>query len=242
MTSPSTFSSEDGLRIAASRAALGSTVTRWLVHELRGPVQVLTLIPELLESDGHSDASTLRMLHDGTAALERVALLFDEFLQRPPAEPVVAPVTVDALLQLMVRVGVAHRGDVQVLLDPIPAGLPAVAAVEGWLPHCLGVLLVNAIESCETERARTVRLAARADGSSVVLTVHDDGPGFPDAVAAAAFAGCSTRPFTGWPRGLGLPTARLVARAMGGDVEIAANFPGAVTVQLRLPAWPAPAR
>jgi len=235
MTMLPPFDEATALRVAASRAALTGQLARWLVHELRGPVQVLTLMPDLLESG--TDDATLRMLREGTDRMERATATLDEFLQRPPSAPTLEPIVLAPLLALLVRAGTAHRGDVTVHAGTILADVPAVAAVEGWLPHCAGALLVNAIEACGAHEEGTVRLAVTVDGPQVVLTVHDDGPGFPEGVAQAAFEGCSTRPYEGWPRGLGLPVARLLARAMGGDVVIAHNQPGDVRMALRLPAW-----
>lgn len=229
------FDDATTLRIAAARAALGSTATRWLVHELRGPVQVLTLVPDLLDPAQPPDDATLRMLRDGTAALDAVATTLDEFLQRPPAEPALEPVTLEGLVTLLLKVGRAHRGSVTVDADPIPADLPAVQAVAGWLPHVAGALLVNAVESCEAAGGGAVQLVVRATADGAALDVEDDGEGFAD--AAAAFSGRSTRPSLGWPRGLGLPIAQLLARAMGGDVLVTNAAPGATSVRLALRGW-----
>lgn len=229
------FDAATTLRIAAARAALGSTATRWLIHELRGPVQVLTLAPDLLDPSQPPDTATLRMLSDGAAALDVIAGTLDEFLQRPPAEPTVEPVTLDGLVQLLVRVGRAHRGSVAVEALPAPAELPAVQAVAGWLPHVAGALLVNAVESCEAAGGGTVRLRLQTTPDGAALDVEDDGGGFAD--PAAAFSGESTKPSLGWPRGLGLPIAQLLARAMGGDVLVTSPTPGATVVRLALRCW-----
>lgn len=229
------FDAATTLRIAASRAALGSTATRWLVHELRGPVQVLTLVPDLLEPQHPPDTATLRMLRDGTAALDTIAATLDQFLQRPPAEPVLEPVTLEGLVQLLERVGQAARGSVTVDARPVPADLPAVQAVEGWLPHIAGALLVNAVESCEAVGGGAVRLVLRATADGAALDVEDEGGGFAD--TALAFSGVSAKPSLGWPRGLGLPVAQLLARAMGGDVLVTAGARGATCVRLVLRRW-----
>ncbi len=82
-----------------------------------------------------------------------------------------------------------------------------------------------------------VRLEATAD--DLCLRIVDQGPGIPDELKDAVF-----RPFfrgeqsrnrhTGGV-GLGLPTARSIARAHGGDVSLENSSSGGLAVSLRLP-------
>ena len=78
-----------------------------------------------------------------------------------------------------------------------------------------------------------VRLAAVADNGEILLTVRDEGPGFPDGFAEEAFERFSRadQGRTGGGSGLGLAIVRAVAAAHGGHAE--ANGAG---VTLTLPA------
>lgn len=230
------FDSATQLRIAAHRAAVCGTIGRWLMHELRGPVQVLTLAPELLDaSGGTADDATRTMLAEGTAALERVASVLDDLLQRPPAAPILEPLSAGPLVERTAAFARAHRGDLAVECT-IADDLPAVAVVEGWALPVLAALMVNAAEAL-AQTGGTVHLAATAAPDGVLVDIRDDGPGFDAVIAAAPFEGRSTRPPAGWPRGLGLPVGRLLLRAMGGDLTVERSAPGDVCVRARFAAW-----
>jgi signal transduction histidine kinase len=85
---------------------------------------------------------------------------------------------------------------------------------------------------------------ARKDGSrsAIAIAIWDDGPGLPNVDDSAAFA-----PFTrlhdvdpiamesGNRLGLGLATAKQLARAMGGDVRIARDVDQGAEVHIMLP-------
>ncbi len=111
----------------------------------------------------------------------------------------------------------AARGSVKARIET-PDGL--VAKVK---PNAFRRLGTNLISNA-ARFGKTVAVAARTDGHSLILTVDDDGPGIPAAMREDVF-----RPFvrldvarnqdaTG--TGLGLSIARDIARAHGGDITL----------------------
>ena len=83
----------------------------------------------------------------------------------------------------------------------------------------------------------TVGAVAR-DGA-IVVTVADDGPGVaPEARAVLFEPGARSADVNGHRgAGLGLPLARRLAKAIGGDVTLAPQAPGAgAQFEVRLPA------
>jgi CheY-like chemotaxis protein len=120
-------------------------------------------------------------------------------------------------------------------LDAPPLPGPRVLVPELVVSRLFANLLVNAIEAMTTGGRVTCRLGTAGDG--ITVTLQDDGPGLPAAVAAAPFAG---RHGSGKPHGhgIGLAGCRQLARDHGGDLElVAAAAPGAV-FRLRLPSGP----
>lgn len=99
------------------------------------------------------------------------------------------------------------------------AGGPATADVDpAEIREALGNLLDNARRHA---RARIdVTVAGRE--ASVTIEVRDDGPGVPAALAAKVFDRFASLDGMGGS-GLGLPIARAVARAHGGDLELRAG-------------------
>jgi two-component system OmpR family sensor kinase len=76
-------------------------------------------------------------------------------------------------------------------------------------------------------------------GNPVVLTVHDDGPGFPDGLAATAFErftrGDTARSREESGAGLGLSLVQAIVDAHHGQVTLDSR-PGSTTFTVELPA------
>jgi two-component system phosphate regulon sensor histidine kinase PhoR len=108
------------------------------------------------------------------------------------------------------------------LEQALPAGLPAVRADRRGVGQVLANLLDNAIKYCPEES--TVRIGARLEGSSVRVSVEDDGPGIEPRHLPRLFerfyrvdAGRS-RELGG--TGLGLSIVKHLVEAMGGVVAV----------------------
>ncbi|OSZ71083.1 hypothetical protein CAP39_07615 [Sphingomonas sp. IBVSS1] len=85
-------------------------------------------------------------------------------------------------------------------------------------------VLVNLLRNAQEAGAQQIRVAASAAAGEVAITVADDGPGLPSAIAASLFT-----PFqTSKPRGLGLGLviSRDICRAMAGDLVLAPTATG----------------
>lgn len=104
------------------------------------------------------------------------------------------------------------------------------------LDEMLGNLVDNA---CKWARRRVVIAARAEDGSTLAITVDDDGPGLPeerrDAVLQPGVRLDESVPGTG----LGLAVVRDLARLYGGDARLEASPLGGLRAVLRLPSAPA---
>ncbi len=75
------------LLVAANRAALYGTVARWLIHDLRGPAQALSLVSDLLEQGDTLEESSVRQtLAEASGRLRELLDLLDQVLRRPDPE------------------------------------------------------------------------------------------------------------------------------------------------------------
>lgn len=93
-------------------------------------------------------------------------------------------------------------------------------------------LLANALDAVAgTNRPGQVDVEVRDGGDFAIVRVRDTGPGISDAVRADLFEPLATTKPRGL--GLGLPIARALARAMGGDLTVRDGEPTAF--ELRLP-------
>ncbi|GAA4924876.1 HAMP domain-containing protein [Actinomycetospora succinea] len=108
-------------------------------------------------------------------------------------------------------------------------------------PSRIAQVLANLLENARRHGPAdgTVRLEVGTDGAQAVLDVVDEGPGIPAADRERVFDrlvrldDARTRDAGG--AGLGLPIARALARAHGGDLRVVENEPGA-RLRLTLPA------
>ena len=138
----------------------------------------------------------------------------------------------DGLESTLVMLGHKLRDGVTVVRD-YGAGVPRIEAYAGELNQVWTNLIDNAVDAMEGHG--TLRLATRADGSSVVVEVADTGPGMPPEVAARAFDAFYTTKDVGRGIGLGLDIARrIVVERHGGTIAIDSR-PGATVLRVTLP-------
>ena len=105
--------------------------------------------------------------------------------------------------------------------------------------HRLGRVLRNLVDNAAQHARSEVRLALRVDGDRAVIDVHDDGGGVSSDDAERVFERFvrldESRSRSGGGSGLGLPIARQIARAHGGDVTFVALGQLGATVRMTLP-------
>jgi signal transduction histidine kinase len=99
--------------------------------------------------------------------------------------------------------------------------------------------VVNLVENAARHADARVDVEVSSDGDRAVVTVRDDGPGFPPELLGQA-AGRFVRGTNGGRgtengAGLGLAIVDAIATAHGGELEIENGVEGGASVQLRIP-------
>jgi len=209
-------------------------------HDLR---HLLGGVRAMLEWSRTADpASSEQALDHALRYLDQVAdLLRDHADPRGAAGPRhCAPASVVADVERLSR---HQRPRTVQWQTELPADLPPVACDAGACRSILLNLAVNAQTALAATGGRiTVTAAVEADGT-VALRLADDGPGIPAARHEAVFEAFQGQEGDGL--GLGLWSARSLAQAAGGSLELADTPGGGATFTLRLrpvqDAWPAPA-
>ncbi|MFF0082863.1 sensor histidine kinase [Streptomyces canus] len=208
-------------------------------HELRTPVASVR---------GHAE---LALLHPGplppeiTRALQRIAaestrmgamvddlLLLARLDAGRPLEAVPVDLThlvLDALTDARAT-GSGHRWELDLPEDPV-----TVTGDAHRLQQVLANLLSNA--RLHTPDGTKVTVTLETEGATVLLVVHDDGPGIPADIQPGVFerftrADRSTKAETGGA-GLGLSIVAAVVEAHGGGVAVESR-PGSTTFTVRL--------
>ncbi len=225
----------DELLIRADRAQVVASLARGMAHDLRGPLQTLTLLvdphADLL---GGQEGARLRVaVSDSVQHLADTIGRFSQVYAPADAEP--APVIVEDLLAYVVDLQRYQRGlpATETQLE-LPGGLPPVRGHESHLRHLLLSLVSNAKQALERHPAPLLRFTAAAEAGTVRITVEDNGPGLPAAERERVF-----QPFVGGAGqlGIGLTVARLIASRHEGTLGLEAAPLGGLRAVLRLPTW-----
>ena len=200
-----------------------------VAHELNNPLQVIL---------GYISLDRYRVRGEvgkHLAAVEREALRCQEIvesllaLSRParsiPLEPVdVRDVAEEVAGALRMALGVPQAS--------IEIGGQGTALVtRGKLRQILFNLAKNAAEAAGA--AGRVSIEVSAAGSSVEVAVTDTGDGISPELEPRIFEPFFTTKPTG--TGLGLPMARAIANALGGDIEVGRGQTGGARFTLRVP-------
>lgn len=208
-------------------------------HELRTPLTPIIGLLELIGARWDSlDRTTLRDFCDVIARnADRLSALVEALLLATEVRAGTVRATpgpAEARLAVLDAVGRrAETFDVEVVGDDV-----AVWCQPDHLDQILDVLVANAV----THGAPPYRAEIDSDGARVAIRIIDHGPGAGDAVKEAMFdpfvqgSAGDTRTVTGV--GLGLPNARALAEANGGQLTHETSSAGRTIFALLLEAAP----
>ncbi len=209
-------------------------LTAELSHELRTPLARITAETDLLRSRLRGPAEQERAHAEILASAEQMKRILETLLSaarssggRPPGRCLVGPVveaTAGRLLDGRLPPG-------SLTVTATPADL--VVGVEADIfERILSPLLDNAARYARS----SVAVEATTQGAGVEIRLRDDGPGVGPGIEQSIFEpGHRGDPDDGHDgAGLGLPLARRLARAAGGEITLAPDEPS--TFVVRLPA------
>jgi signal transduction histidine kinase len=226
------------LLVAANRASGIEAVIRWMLHDLRNPIQTLAFLPALAETeaDRGSVPDWQEVLSIATGQLTTGLALLDRLVSGRSGPATSEPIALAEVLGFLADLFRARRGPFQVTVAPASLNaLPAVAAVRADVELALLNLLLNAAEA-SGDRAGRVTALARSDGAGVELVLEDDGPGIPEELRAGLFEPSLTTPPDRPGKGLGLFVAHHLLTRSGGELRYEPGKPGSRFIA-RFPLW-----
>lgn len=223
----------------SERMAYIGTLASGLAHEIRNPLNSLSLNMQMLEEDVGGrplDVSTRRLLSLTRSEIGRLERLVTDFLQYAKPRPL-DPRRIPAA-ELMRSAGELVAGEAEarkcdLRIEDRSAGAMVDVDAE-QMNQLLLNLIQNALAATEgVDRRPEVRLVARREGDRVLLEVLDNGDGIaPQALGQVFELFYSTRK---GGTGLGLAVVRRIAEAHDGEVRVQST-PGVGTrVQVELP-------
>jgi signal transduction histidine kinase len=223
----------------AERLAYIGTLAAGLAHEIRNPLNSLSLNVQMLQEDlarsGVRVASD-RLMSLTRSELTRLERLVSDFLAyarpRPPElEEVPATALLERARGMLAGPLAEARGEVETLDETFGARM---RVDPGQLDQLLLNVAQNALAACaEAGRPPRLRLAARRQGTTAILEVTDNGVGIPaDRVPRIFELFYSTRK---GGTGLGLAIVQRIAQNHGGRVDVASAPGSGTTVSVVLP-------
>lgn len=227
----------------AERMAYIGTLASGLAHEIRNPLNSLSLNMQMMQEEidvgrgrGPTEGRLLSITRSEISRLERLVTDFLSYARpRSPEREEVRP------RQLFERVAEVVGGRVTRLggrLEVEDASHAVLHADVAQLTQLLLNLVGNALEAAEgTGRAPEVRMTARRRDDEVLLEVTDNGPGIAAGDEKRIFdVFYSTRR---GGTGLGLAIVERIARNHGGRVEVESTSGAGATFRVILPEAPA---
>jgi C4-dicarboxylate-specific signal transduction histidine kinase len=234
--SAATTTQFEELLVLADRAAVVGSLARGIAHDLRGPLQTLTLAADPL-ADMLGAGQGSRIHGAVTSAVGHLTRTISRFSQiYAPAGPDVGPLLLGDVLNDVVELQGFQRALPAVEVDlRLPSGLPPILGVEGELRHLLLSLIANAKQAIGTTEDGRIVLEARPEQKGIVVMLEDNGAGLSAEVEARAFEPFFTTR-TG-SLGIGLPVARRLAERRGGRLTLE-SAPHGARAMLSLAVWP----
>ena len=219
-------------RMDEELAALGSLAAN-LAHEIRNPLNALSLNLELLEEELHEHRAEGGTVGLARREVGRLSRLVNDFLVYARPSPVHRErcEAFEVLREVAALLGPScEKADVALTIDAQPVVLEAD---RGQIAQVLVNLALNALQAMEQSQVRRLELRAYAMGQLAVLEVVDSGPGIPsEQLGRVREAFFSLRK---GGTGLGLAIADRIAQAHGGSLELENRPEGGLVARLVLP-------
>lgn len=218
-------------------ADIGTTAAKF-AHEVGNPLNGMLLNLQLISrriDKGVPSRQLAPLVDRAEQEVRRLAGLLDEFRSMSRRQSfVLQPIPPQSLLDQFLQ---DHRGEyeargVTVQTEWSPS-LPLVHVDREKITQVLLNLAKNAVEAM-SEAGGVLRLRGRHEDAYVVVEVADDGGGIPEGIDV--FEPFATTKCYG--TGLGLPVAKQIVAAHGGELDYRSEPGRGTTFRLRLPVEP----
>ncbi|MEM8606438.1 MAG: MASE1 domain-containing protein [Myxococcota bacterium] len=220
-----------------------------VAHDFNNDLTIMMSWADYLESAAGDNPDVNRAVSQISRAAQRAASITSQLLSfgRTPPGPkqTVAVVELTPAWQNLLRPLFHGSRRLEVTADP---DVGYVRADPHQLEQVLLNLAINARDAMPNGGALSVRASRVASiagdqgrGSSVCITVRDEGEGMDAEVLDRIFEPFFTTKVDGRGTGLGLPSVQRIIEGLGGRIEVDSNVGRGTTFRLYLPSTEAPA-
>ncbi len=226
-------------RLAALRRAEVALLAQGLAHEIRNPLNAMSMNLQMLEEEiqalpGVGAGDHLELLASTKSEIQRLDRLVNNFLAYArPRQPRFEQRDLNEVLNEVGRFLQVdfQQSQVQLSLDLEPL-LPTVEIDDTLFKQALMNLLMNARQVLKAGGRVTLRSRASPSGE-ILVEVQDDGPGVPVEARERIFEVFYSN--RGGGTGLGLPIARQIVERHGGQIQLENVEGQGATFRIRLP-------
>ncbi len=224
--------------IQAQRDAAWGEVARRLAHEIKNPLTPIQLSAERLEHKlaGKLEEADAQVLQRAThtivsqvTALKSMVNEFSEYARSPVLN--LAQLDINQLIREVM--GLYEPPGIRILME-IPKTPAWVNGDATMLRQVLHNLLQNAQDALESAKSATISVSSEIQGEKVLLTIRDNGSGFPEELMARVFEPYVTTKRHG--TGLGMAIVKKIVEEHQGQIQIENLKEGGAAVRITLPA------
>ena len=223
--------------IALNRLATVARALPGAAHDVNNALQIIGGSAELLEGQGTLSDPARRALHRIRAQSARAAALLEDLMRftRDPGDGSARVSLKEVASRAAALRGVMiRRAGISLQFDAASSPAGEITGSFAALQQVVLNLIMNAEQSLVGRKGGKIMLALSEEAGEAVLRTVDNGPGLSESIQGRAFDPLATTRPVPFASGLGLPAARLIARAHGGDVHVETVAEGCCAT-LRLP-------
>jgi signal transduction histidine kinase len=225
----------------ASRLAAISRITGGVAHEIKNPLNAISLHLDLLRArlDGSEEnlTSEIDILSREVRRLDRVVKTFLDFSR--PVDVRLEEVDLSALVHEVADLMTpqAKLAHIDLHFDPPSNGeISAIRGDADMLKQAVLNLVTNALDAMQsTHQGGSLKMRVVRAGDSVILEVADNGPGIPPELRQKVFQLYFTTKSTG--SGIGLAMTYRAVQLHNGTIDFSSVDGQGTTFRLQFPAW-----
>lgn len=237
----------------AEKIASLATLTAGVAHEIKNPLNSLSIHAQLLErdvrelapqgSEAGEKSPAFRIVRSCAVIAEEVDRLrkcVDDFIEAArPSRPRFQPMDLNRIVRSVVEMAALEFDDrgiqIETVLDP---DLPVVRVDEKLVQNALRNLIRNAVDAIEAARRpaaeRRISLRTLPGDETAILEISDNGCGIPHENLTKIFEPYYTTKFNG--SGLGLMAVARIVRDHEGRLAVESHESDGATFTLEFPA------